>query len=209
MMRRRIRTADEEMNGILFTIAFTVLWYGTLIHSILLSGFHAGLMIFLVAGIMVPAQAVRTVQKALYHRRFHKQCMNECYPQKGRIVNITREYYDTYDSRDRRRRITYYFLIIEIVNVETGAMQRIKSSPYRMPIHKYLASPYVQVYTDKTGWKYVIDGFELKKNRNEPDIPLEDSNVYLKDFNQPTAFVKIIFIAVLVLMILQSMGILH
>lgn len=78
-------------------------------------------------------------------------------------MNIVREYYDEYDSKNRRRRIAYYFLIVDMVDSATGTVQTIKSEPYRIPLYKYLASPYVQIYTDKTGWKHVIDGLQLKK----------------------------------------------
>ena len=61
------------------------------------------------------------------------------------------------------RRQTFYFMIIEVVDPQTGAVQTIKSDPYRIPLQKYIGSPYVQVYTDRTGWKHVVDGFQLKE----------------------------------------------
>lgn len=206
-MRKKIRTADEEMGNIGFLIFFTVLWYSGILSGIFRDGFDTTLLLFLAVGLMVPIQAVRMIQKAVYFRNFHRQCMNEGHPQQGRIVNITREYYDDYENNRRNRR-TYYFLIVEIVDPETGIYNTIKSEPYRIPIYKYLASPYVQVYTDRTGWKHVIDGFQLKSSRSEPDIPLENSNVYLKDFNKNPAILHWIFVIIFVIMMLKSFGVL-
>lgn len=208
-MRKKIRTADEELNGVFYTMIFVLIWYVFIIRYIIANGFHSSLLIFLIGGVLPLIQGVRTVQKALYYRRFHRQCMEMSYPRRGRIVNVTREYYDTYDSDHRRHRLTYYFLIIEVVDPQTSVLQTIKSSAYRIPVHRYLGSPYVQVYTDQTGWKYVIDGFELKNKRSDPDIPLENQNVYLKDFSQPPIVFKVLFAAVLVLFFLQALGILH
>ncbi|MDO4311894.1 MAG: hypothetical protein Q4C52_02285 [Eubacteriales bacterium] len=207
-MRRKIRTVNEEMDSVLGLILFACVWYIILIKNILTVGFHAGFLIFLIGGILPLAQAVRKVQKALYYRKFHQQCMQERSPSQGRIVNIVREYYNEYDSRNRRRRIPYYFLIVEVTDFVTGSVQTIKSEPYRIPLYKYLASPYVQVYTDQRGWKHVIDGFQLKHSRTEPDIPLENSNVYLRDFQEHTVLFKAIYVIILVLIVFQILGIL-
>ncbi len=135
-MRKKIYTADEEMRGVPELVIFAAVWYFTLIQNILAGGFHSSLLIFLVGGIFVPVQAVRTVQKALYYRKFHAQCMRDSYPMQGRIVNITREYYYEYDAKNRSRRTTCYFLIIEIVNPDMGIVQTVKSEAYRIPIYK-------------------------------------------------------------------------
>lgn len=156
---------------------------------------------------MPVVQAVRVIQKALHYRRFHEECMQKSYPKRGRITNITKEEHFEYTSRNRRRRIIEYYLHIEIINNETGVLQTIKSEAYRIPIYKYLASPYVQVYTDESGWKYVIDGFELKKNRNDPDLPLENSNVYSKDFDSPSRVMNIIVILVMIFMLFRILGV--
>ena len=53
----------------------------------------------------------------------------------------------------------------------------------------------------------MIDGFELKKNRNDPDLPLENSNVYLKDFDSPSRVMNIIVILVMIFMLLRILGV--
>ena len=205
-MHKAIYTVEEDLSGVTYLIFFAILWYSFLLRVTITSGFQTRILLFYAAGILVLYQIVRRFQKAFYYRRFHRQCMQESTPLKGRILNIVREYYDEYyedsDGR-RRRRQTFYFMIIEVVDPQTGAVQTIKSDPYRIPLQKYIGSPYVQVYTDRTGWKHVVDGFQLKEKRSDPDIPLENSNVYLKDFNEPTIFIKIITGIIFILFFLQ------
>ena len=205
-MHKSIYTVDEDLYGVSYMICFAVIWYAAIFRFTLASGFQAGLLLFYAAGLLLLYQICRKFQKAFYYRRFHRQCMQESVPQQGRIINIVREYYDDYyDDSDgrRRRRQTFYFLIIEMIDAQTGAVQTIKSEPYRLPLYKYIGSPYVKFYTDRTGWKHVIDGFQLKQSRHDPDIPLESSNVYLKDFNEPTIFVKIVTGIIFILFFLQ------
>lgn len=208
-MRRKIYTADEEMNGTAFQFVFMLIWYIGIFRMILSGGFAPSFLIFLLGGLMIPYQIFRRIQKALYHRKIHDQIMQESAPQQGRIVNVTREYYlDENSSGHRSRQITYYYLMIEVVDAYTGVMQTIKSDPYRLPVYRYLSSPIVQVYTDRSGWKHVIDGFQLKRRKDEPNISLENPNLYMKDFQQAPVFMKIINIAILILMLMMFLGIL-
>lgn len=207
-MRRKIYTVDEEMNGTAFQLLFMLIWYLGIFRMILGSGFTPGFLIFLLGGLMIPYQVFRRIQKALYHRKLHAQIMQESAPQQGRIVNVTREYYlDENSSSRNRRQITYYYLMIEVVDAYTGVMQTIKSDPYRLPVYRYLASPLVQVYTDRSGWKHVIDGFQLKRSKNEPNIPLENPNLYMKDFQQAPMFMRVINTAILILMLMMILGV--
>lgn len=205
-MRKKIYTADEEFGNVYYLIFFLLIWYYLLFQNVIRTGFQLFLVPFFLAGVLILYQIFRTIQKALYFRSFHRKCMEESIPVQGRIVNVVREYYDEYTSR-RRQRSIYYFLIVEIIDPETGVVNRIKSDAYRIPVYKYLAAPQVQVYTDRSGWKHVIDGFQLKQSRTEPDIPLENSNVYLKDFNEPTVFFKIITVLFLIFSAIQVLGI--
>lgn len=205
-MHKKIRTANEEIGNVVFLILFTIVWYAGLLGNILREGFQPFILIFLAAGLLLPFQAVHMVQKAVYYRRLHAQCVEAGHPQKGKIVNIVREYYVDSNSRNRQY-ITYYFLIIEVFNSNTGVSQRIKSAPYRIPLHKYLGAPYVKVYTDSTGWHHVIEDFQLKENRSEPGITLENPNIYLKDFNSTHPFQKVIVAVILIGMLLFVFGV--
>lgn len=52
----------------------------------------------------------------------------------------------------------------------------------------------------------MIDGFQLKESKKDPDITLEDSNVYMKTFDQPSALMKGIILIIMGLMIFQMIG---
>lgn len=106
-MKRKIRTADEEMGNVLYIVLFSTLWYVSIINTIIKTGFHTSLLIFLLAGLLPLMQTAHTIRKTLYYRRLHEQCVRESRPERGRIINITREYSDEYNG-NHRRRSTYY-----------------------------------------------------------------------------------------------------
>lgn len=206
MGKRKLYTADEEFRGAAYLVLFTLIWYGSLFRTIWQSGLQSSVLLFLAAGLLAPVQAVRIVRRGLYHRRFSKQVKACSRPRKGRIVNIVREMQTEY-SNSRRHQYYFYYLIVEVTDPETGLPSRIRSEAYRIPVYKYLAQPYVDVYVDSSGWKYVLDGFTLKKSRREPDIPLEESNVYLKDFTEQSMFSKVLVFVIFILFLLNILGI--
>ena len=65
-MRKKIHTANEEVRNIGFLIFFSVLWYSQLFGMIAAGGFHATLLIFLLAGLLPLGGAVRMVQKLVH-----------------------------------------------------------------------------------------------------------------------------------------------
>ena len=84
----------------------------------------------------------------------------------------------------------------------TGAANTIQSQGYRKPVHRYLASDRVSVYTDRSGWKHYIEDFQWKEHRGDPDI-----------FNMPKEFEefhmggemlgKVIFVFIAVWILIQ------
>ena len=209
-VKKKIWTAEEEMRGVPYLIIFSVVWYVLLINMIISGGFHSSLLIFFLAGVMPVYQTVRVIRTAVSARRFHRQCMQENRPQQGRIVNITREYqYGGSNSGSTRGRIIYYYLTVEITDPVTGMVQTVKSAPYRVPLHRYLSSPVVQVYTDRSGWKHVIDGFQLKSSRNEPGILEGNPNISGKDFEEAPLLIRLIPVLILLIILLRILGILR
>lgn len=207
MKKRKIHTADEEFRGVAYIVLFTLIWYAGLGRSIWESGMNSSMLLFLAAGLLAPVQAVRILRKGIYYRRFAREVKSYARPRQGRIVNIVREMQTEYTTK-RRRQFYYYYLIVEVTDPETGLPSRIRSEAYRIPIYKYLATPYVDVYVDSSGWKYVLDGFDLKTSKREPDIPLEESNVYLRDFSEQSMFSRILVIVILVFMLMNILDIL-
>lgn len=87
-----------------------------------------------------------------------------------------------------------YCLRVEFISPITG-------EPYRLPLHHYIASPDVLVYTSQSGWKYYIEDIQLKKNKNEPDI-----FEYREEFDEDTkrqTFFKWIYMISLILILLN------
>ena len=166
IFRKSIRTADEELGNVWYTILFSLVWYGGLFRSILLGSFQTSLLPFLIAGLLLLAVAVRQIQRAMYYRNFHHQCIKLGKRQNGRIVNCVREYLwaDPSQGQQTRRKVVRYFLIVELQDPETGVSTRIKSQGYSFPVYRYLKDPWVTVYSDQSGWKKVIDGFHIKKS---------------------------------------------
>lgn len=205
IFRKTIRTADEELGNVWYTIMLTLIWYGGLIKSILLRGYQTSLAMFLIVGLLPFAVAVRQVQRVRYYRTFHRQCIELGKKERGRVVNCIREYMwdDNAEGRKNRSKVARYYLIIEVQNEETGIYTRIQSQGYSFPIYRYLRDPWVEVYSDQSGWKKVLDGFHIKKSFREPDIPLENSNVYLKDFSIPSSLFKGISFILLIYMFIQ------
>lgn len=203
-MKRVIRPAEEEMGGILPTLLFSALWYSTICGNILRSGFQTGLLLFLVAGLLPLHQAVTGIRRAFFYRRQRSDAIAHGDASHGRIVGITRQdvpYYSTGKHRQLRYR-RYYYLEVEMTDPDTGISSRIQSQGYRRPIHRYLGSDRVTVYTDRSGWKHYLEDFQWKEHRRDPDIfdyPREFEEVHLGS----ERIGQIIFVVVLILMILN------
>ena len=203
-MRRVIRPAEEEMGGVLWTALFSAVWYCAICGSILKSGFQISLLLFLVAGLLPLCQAVNIVRRALFYRKQRTDAIafgNRC---RGRIVGVTRQdvpYYSSGEHRRLRYR-RYYYLEVEMTDPDTGISTRIRSQGYRRPVHRYLGSDRVTVYTDRSGWKHYLEDFQWKEHKNDPDIfdyPREFEEVHLESGRLS----QIIFVVILLLMILN------
>ena len=126
---------------------------------------------------------------------------NRC---RGRIVGVTRQdvpYYLSGEHRRLRYR-RYYYLEVEMTDPDTGISTRIRSQGYRRPVHRYLGSDRVTVYTDRSGWKHYLEDFQWKEHKNDPDIfdyPREFEEVHLESGRLS----QIIFVVILLLMILN------
>lgn len=206
-MKRVIRPAEEEMGGVVTTLLFSVLWYSAIGSFIFQSGFQTIFLVFLIAGLMLPYQAVTSIRRALFYRRQRSDAIAHGDSCRGKIVGITRQdvpYYSTGKHRQLRYR-RYYYLEVEMTDPDTGISSRIQSQGYRRPIHRYLGSDRVTVYTDKSGWKHYLEEFQWKEHRSDPDIfdyPREFEEVHLGSERVG----QIIFAVVVILMILNMLN---
>ena len=203
-MRRVIRPAEEEMGGVVSTVLFSVVWYSALCGTIFRVGFQLSMLLFLVAGLLPLCQAVNIARRAFFYRKQRADAIALGDRKNGRIVGTTRQDVPYYSSDDhgRLRYRRYYFLEVEMTDPDTGISSRIQSQGYRRPIHRYLGSNRVTVYTDRSGWKHYLEDFQWKEHRSDPDIfdyPREFEEVHLGSGR----VTQIIFVVILILMILN------
>lgn len=170
-IRRRIRPAEEEIGNLLPIILFVVLWYSGLSSIIINQGFQASLLIFLAAGLLPLIQISTNIRRALFYRRQRSAAVALGHAAEGRIMSVTRETVsDTSGRHNSVRYRRYYYLTVEMIDPYTGASTTIRSQGYRLPIHRYLRSDQVRVYTDRSGWKHYLEDFQWKEHRSDPDL---------------------------------------
>ena len=105
------------------------------------------------------------------------------------------------------RIISWYYLEVQVMDPNTGLVRSIISDPYHFPPQRYLASPMVDVYIDESGWHPVIDGFQLKQRRSDPDIPLMSASSYLNGGSKIILVLNILLWIFFAFVALRSMGI--
>lgn len=167
---RKIRTKQESMDGAATLILFCGVWYSSIFQDILCSeSLGPSMLLFAAAGIMPAVIAVQKIQKAFYYRKLHRQAMNRS-PEKGRIISYERQMQRKVTAKGRVHEEYEYRLVIEVYDNISYAPRQILSEPYSWPVYEVLGSPEVDVYTDDSGWHYVIDGFRYKNHRSDDGI---------------------------------------
>lgn len=206
-MKKRIRPADEEFGNIWFSILFCLLWYGLLISNLIHSTMNGFGIIFLIAGLLPIYSVVTSIRRALFYRKQRAEAIALGNASYGRITGITRQDIPYTYSGKHGRRIGYrrmYVLQVELLNPSTGIAYTVESQGYRRPIHLLLASDQVKVYTDKTGWKYYLEEFQLKEHRNDPGIFGPPREFEETQWGNGT-ILRIIMIAVILLTFLRTL----
>lgn len=204
-MKRKIRPAEEEMGNIAFLVLFVILWYSTLIGSLASNGVRTSVLLFLVAGLFPVYSAVTVVRKALFYRRQRAEAVAYGHSQLGRIRSVTRQDVPYRSGEHNTLRYhRYYYLQVDITDPVTGAVSTITSQGYRKPIHRYLASDQVRVYTDRSGWKHYLEDFQYKERKSDPGI-FDDRPM---EFDETAAgsgrVMQILFVIVFILIVLTS-----
>ena len=205
-MSRRIRPAEEEVGNIIPTILFMFLWYSGLLGIIASTGFDTMLLLFLNAGLRPLYSVVTSIRRALFYRRQRAEAIaggQSCTGQIRSVVRQDQPYLDHTPDHRRIRYRRYYYLEVDMINPDTGVTNTIRSQGYSKPIHRYLSSNKVRVYTDKSGWKYYLEDFQWKQNKNDPDIfdyPKEFEDTIMGQGN----IIQIIFIVIMILMVLNT-----
>ncbi len=164
----KIRPADEETGTAWFAILFSVLWYALGLKTMVGGPGINGILI-LVAGLIPLYSGIQGFRRALFYRNQRKAAIALGKKARGRITEV---YMDVrpYETENETRYRRYYYLKVEMTDPNTGMCSEITSQTYRRPIHRYLASNKVTVYTDESGWKHYLEDFQWKKSKKEPDV---------------------------------------
>ena len=203
-MKQKIRPAEEEIGNVAFIFLFVILWYSALLGSVMSGRAGITVMLFFVAGLLPVYSAVTMIRRALFYRKQRADAIAYGQSQPGRIQGVVRQDVPYYSGKNRTLRYhRYYYLKVDITNPVTGVTNTIQSQGYRKPIHRYLASEQVRVYTDRSGWKYYLEDFRFKERMSDPGIfddrPLEFEETMAGNGR----VVQIIFVIVFILMILS------
>ena len=203
-MKQKIRPAEEEIGNVAFIFLFVILWYSALLGSVMSGGAGITVMLFFVAGLLPVYSAVTMIRRALFYRKQRADAIAYGQSQLGRIQGVVRQDVPYYSGKNRTLRYhRYYYLKVDITDPVTGVTNTIQSQGYRKPIHRYLASEQVRVYTDRSGWKYYLEDFRFKERMSDPGIfddrPLEFEETMAGNGR----VVQIIFVIVFILMILS------
>lgn len=168
-MKYTIRPADEEMGNCIPVLSFVILWYAALMQSMLRS-FQPAHTLFLLAGLVPLFTLVQCVRRARFYRAQRAHAIAHGRAVHGHITGVAQKMIPYAGKNGSLRFHKYYCLQVKIVNPVTGAADVIESQAYRKPIHCYLASPKVLVYTDKCSLNHYLEGFQWKVHKKDPDI---------------------------------------
>ena len=204
-MKRKIRPAEEEMGNVAFLILFAILWYACLVASLVNGGTRITVLLFFVAGLFPVYSAVTMIRKALFYRRQRADAIAYGSSQWGKIRGVMRQDIPYRSGEHNTLRYhRYYYLQVDITDPVTGAVSTIQSQGYRKPIHRYLASAQVRVYTDRSGWKHYLEDFQYKRRMSDPGI-FDDRPMEFEETRAGSGrVVQILFIAVFILIVLSS-----
>lgn len=204
-MKRKIRPAEEEMGNVAFLILFAILWYACLVASLVNGGTRITVLLFFVAGLFPVYSAVTMIRKALFYRRQRADAIAYGSSQLGKIRGVMRQDIPYRSGEHNTLRYhRYYYLQVDITDPVTGAVSTIQSQGYRKPIHRYLASAQVRVYTDRSGWKHYLEDFQYKRRMSDPGI-FDDRPMEFEETRAGNGrVIQVLFIAVFILIVLSS-----
>ena len=193
------------MGNVAFLILFAILWYACLVASLVNGGTRITVLLFFVAGLFPVYSAVTMIRKALFYRRQRADAIAYGSSQWGKIRGVMRQDIPYRSGEHNTLRYhRYYYLQVDITDPVTGAVSTIQSQGYRKPIHRYLASAQVRVYTDRSGWKHYLEDFQYKRRMSDPGI-FDDRPMEFEETRAGNGrVIQVLFIAVFILIVLSS-----
>lgn len=184
-------------------LTFAAVWYVSIFRSLLngtMDGWNTA--VFLLGGALLLYIAYRQGRTALTCRKKRREAISggKCRPGIIRRVESERVPY-----RGRHGHIYYrrrYYLIIEKMEDGFDFGVEIRTGAYRVPVHLYLKSREVKLYSDPSGWNWYVEGLQCSMFRQNPRMfPSDDrdGDTYVGD-----AVFRIIYMGILLLILLRT-----
>lgn len=176
MFQRRVRPAEEELRDMFMLLAFAAVWYGSLFRA-LINGKTNGAngAIFLAGGILPLYIAYIRGRAALICRRKRRTAISRGRCCRGIVRRVEAE---KVPFRGRHGHIYYrkrYYLVIEKIEDGFAYGTEIKTGAYRVPVHLYMKSPEVKLYSDPSGWNWYVEGLQCGRFRQNAGVfPTDD-----------------------------------
>ncbi|MCI9337394.1 MAG: hypothetical protein HFH93_07630 [Lachnospiraceae bacterium] len=176
MFQRRVRPAEEELRDMFMLLAFAAVWYGSLFRA-LINGRTNGAngAIFLAGGILPLYIAYIRGRAALICRRKRRTAISRGRCCRGIVRRVEAE---KVPFRGRHGHIYYrkrYYLVIEKIEDGFAHGTEIKTGAYRVPVHLYMKSPEVKLYSDPSGWNWYVEGLQCGRFRQNAGVfPTDD-----------------------------------
>lgn len=203
MFQRRILPAEEELWDTVMLTGFAAVWYGSLLRTFLNGGTNGmNAVIFLLGGLLPLYAAFVRSRAALSCRKKRREAIATGRCCRGVIRHVIVE---TIPYRGRHGRIHYqkrYYLLIDRMEEGSAFGMEVKTGAYRVPVHIYLKSREVKLYSDASGWNWYAEELQCGRFRQKPvlvETDRADGEIYVGD-----VLFRIVFLAVLLLIFLQG-----
>ena len=203
MLQRRVRPAEEELGDMAMLLAFAAVWYSSTLSTLLkgtMDGVNAA--IFLLGGALPLYFGYQKGREALVCRRRRREAVSKGRCCRGVIRRIESE---KVPFTGRHGHVHYrkrYYLVIEKIEEGLSYGTEIKTGAYRVPVHLYLKSSEVKLYSSMNGWNWYVEGLQCSIFRQNPVVfptDNEDGDTYVGD-----AAFRTIYVAILLLMLLKT-----
>ena len=185
--------------------AFAAAWYSSLFRMLLNGTTNAANMaVFLLGGILPLSAAFVKGRTVLACRKKRREAVSGGRCCRGVIRRVESE---TVPFTGRHGRIHYrkrYYLIIEKMEEGFAYGTEIRTGAYSVPVHLYLKSPEVKLYSDVSGWDWYVEGLQCSRFRH-------DSVVFRTDDADGDAYVgdmvfRVVYFAIAVFLFLLPFG---
>ncbi len=183
-------------------LTFAVVWYSSVFSALLkgtLNGTNAA--IFLLGGVLPLYIGYTKGRAVLTCRKKRREAISRGRCCRGIIRRVESE---KVPFRGRHGHIYYrrrYYLNIEKIEEGFDYGTEIKTGAYRVPVHLYLKSPEVKLYSGASGWNWYVEELQCGIFRQNPKVfqtDDADGDTYVGD-----AVFRIIYIAVMAFILLQ------